>query len=82
METTYKIKMYDNGWTLEDSRSLASQVVQEKESDKRHTKMQHMLGEWLYEDMHDFLNQIEGVECEIEIRFNKVDTGEKNNEEA
>ena len=77
METTYKIKMFDNGWTLEDSRSLAKQVVQEKGSDKKHIKMKHVLGEWLFEDMDDFLNQIGSVECEIEIKFKKIDKNEE-----
>ena len=69
METIYKIKMYDNGWTLEDSRSLAKQVVQEKDSDKEHRKFKHTLGEWLYEDVDDFLNQIESTKCVIELKF-------------
>jgi hypothetical protein len=76
METEYKIKLYDNGWTLEDSRSLAKQVVQEKDSDKKHIKIKHLLGEWLYEDMDDFLNEIEDIECVIEIKFKKTEEEE------
>ena len=76
METTYKIKMYDNGWTLEDSRSLAKQVVQEKSSDRKHTNMKHVLGEWLFEDVDDFMNQIEGVECEIVLKFKETEEEE------
>ena len=77
METTYKIKMYDNGWTLEDSRSLSKQVVQEKDSDKKHIKMKHVLGEWLYDDLECFFGQIGSTECEIEIKFKKVDKEEE-----
>ena len=78
MDTTYIIKMFDNGWTLEDPRSLAKQVVQEKDSDrKQHIKMKHVLGEWLFEDMDEFLNRIEDVECEIEIKFKKIDKNEE-----
>lgn len=76
METTYKIKMYDNGWTLEDSRSLAKHVVQEKNSDGKHVKMKHVLGEWLFEDMDDFLNQIESTECVIELKFKETEEEE------
>jgi hypothetical protein len=76
METEYKIKLYDNGWTLEDSRSLAKQVVQEKDSDKKHIKIKHLLGEWLYEDMDDFLNESEDIECVIEIKFKKTEEEE------
>lgn len=76
MDTTYKIKMFDNGWTLEDSRSLAKQVLQEKESDKEHRKFKHTLGEWLYDDLNDYLNQIEGVECEIVLKFKETEEEE------
>lgn len=76
METKYKIKLYDNGWTIEDSRSLAHQVVQEKNSDKEHIKIKHLLGEWLFEDMDDFLNEIEDIECVIEIKFKKTEDDE------
>lgn len=76
METTYKIKSYDNGWALEDSRSLAKQVVQEKDSDGKHVKMKHVLGEWLFEDMDDFLNQIESTECVIELKFKETEEEE------
>ena len=75
METTYKITQYDNGWTLEDKASLASQVVQENNSDNKHRKFKGVLGEWLYEDMNQFLDEIEGNECEIEIKFKKVENG-------
>ena len=75
METTYKITQYDNGWAIEDSASLAQQVVQEKPSDKQHRKLRGVLGDWLYEDMNQFLEDIEGIECEIEIKFKKVEHG-------
>lgn len=75
METTYKIKSYDNGWALEDSRTLAHQVVQEKPSDKQHRKIMEVLGNWLYEDMKQFLEEIEDIECEIEIKFKNVENG-------
>ena len=76
METTYKITQYDNGWTLEDSASLTHQVVQEKPSDKQHRKFRGVLGDWLYEDMEQlFLENFEDIECEIEIKFKKIENG-------
>lgn len=69
METTYKFKTYDNGYVLEDSRSLAKQVIEEKQSDKEHRKIKNILGGWLYEDINEYLVEIENGECEIEIKF-------------
>ena len=69
METKYTITQYDNGWTMEDDRSMGRQVVQEKDSDKEHKKFKLSLGEWLYEDLNDYLNQIGSTECVIELKF-------------
>ena len=77
MEAKYTIRQYDNGWTLEDSRSLAKHVLQEKLSDKEHGKFKHTLGEWLYDDLECFFSQIGSTECEIEVKFKKVDKEEE-----
>lgn len=74
METKYTITQYDNGWTMEDDRSMGRQVVQEKHTDKTHKKFKFSLGEWLYEDLNDYLSQIGSTECVIELKFrNAID---------
>ena len=69
METTYKFRICDNGYILEDLRSVATQVVEEKQSDKEHRKIKNILGGWLYEDINEYLDEIENCQCEVEIKF-------------
>lgn len=69
METKYTITQYDNGWTMEDDRSMGRQVVQEKNTDKTHKKFKLSLGEWLYEDMEEFMQTNGEPACVIELKI-------------
>ena len=76
METKYTITQYDNGWTMEDDRSMGRQVVQEKHTDKTHKKFKFSLGEWLYEDMEEFMQTNEEAGCVIELKFRNANDDE------
>lgn len=71
MEKTYKIEEFDNGWSLEDTDSATSMVVEEKRGDIRHERFKQKLGGWLCEDIKEAFDEIEDVRCVIEIKFRK-----------
>ena len=73
METKYIIAQYDNGWTMEDERSMGRQVVQEKNTDNTHKKFKFSLGEWMYEDMEEFMRANGEAGCVIELKIRNAD---------
>lgn len=73
MERIYEIESYDNGWVIRDQTSVAYQVCEEKQSDKKHEKFKRHLGDWLYEDLDTFLNEQETIKARITITFEKFD---------
>ena len=76
MKTKYTITQYDNGWTMEDDRSMGRQVVQEKHTDKTHRKFKLSLGEWLYEDMEEFMRTNGEPACVIELKIRNANDDE------
>ena len=73
MERIYEIEQCDNGWILRDDDAIAHQVCQEKESDNEHHKFKKTLGEWIYEDLHDFFREHEVVSAKLTLKFEETD---------
>ena len=72
MKTKYKIRMYENRCVLEEPQNK-SRVIEEDPSDKQHLKIKRIIGERLFDDIEEFLNNVDSDECEIEISFNETE---------